>query len=330
MQSSKLRTLLRWLKAITPNRFRFRHMFLIGGSMIVMAGLFMTDPDQGVSTQMFLLTLITPIIALAFAHLGIKALFDYPEADGRSLFKAAREGSVGAGLALIAKAIIMLALMTLFGNAAHADTIPANAELQRQTLRTEATLFWPEHPKREALPALIEHESCVSLKSPTCWNPKSRLKTAREEGAGLGQITRAYKQDGSLRFDALSEMRAKHPELRELTWNNVYQRPDLQLRAVVLKLKDDYKALYLIQDPIERLNFGDSAYNGGMGGVQKDRRACQITKGCDPQKWFGHVELTCTKSKAALYGQRSACDINRHHVKDVMTVRAVKYKGWLA
>ena len=27
------------------------------------------------------------------------------------------------------------------------------------------------------------------------------------------------------------------------------------------------------------------------------------------------------------YG-RSACDINRHHVKDVLVTRSVKYRGW--
>jgi hypothetical protein len=35
------------------------------------------------------------------------------------------------------------------------------------------------------------------------------------------------------------------------------------------------------------------------------------------------------KSRKVLYGNRSASDINRHHVHDVINVRSVKYRGWL-
>ena len=60
--------------------------------------------------------------------------------------------------------------------------------------------------------------------------------------------------------------------------------------------------------------------------MQAERRACQVTTGCEPARWWGHVERKCLKSRQALYGQRSACDINRHHVADVFT-RAPKYAG---
>lgn len=182
-------------------------------------------------------------------------------------------------------------------------------------------------PKAWALASLIEHESCVSLKHSRCWNPKSRLKSAREEGAGLGQITRAYTQTGSIRFDALEEMRQKHIDLRELTWANVYSRPDLQIRAVVLKMRDNYQYYIKYADTDNTLAFADAAYNGGIGGLNNERRACYISKNCDSTKWFGNVEKFCLKSKVVLYGNRSACDINRHHVKDVLIIRAPKYKN---
>ena len=72
--------------------------------------------------------------------------------------------------------------------------------------------------------------------------------------------------------------------------------------------------------------FADAAYNGGVTGVNNERRACKMTIGCDPSKWFGHTENLCLKSKAALYGNRSACTINRHHVRDVLFTRATKYE----
>lgn len=182
-------------------------------------------------------------------------------------------------------------------------------------------------PKRHLVASLIEHESCISLTHSRCWDPSSRLKTQREEGAGLFQITRAYRLDNSIRFDALEELRAKYKsELYELNWNNIYQRPDLQIRAGILKMKENYHLFkpYAFND-IEALAFADAAYNGGISGVNLERRACVLTAGCDPSKWFGHTEKLCLKSKAALYGSRSACDINRHHVQDVLNIRSNKY-----
>ena len=178
------------------------------------------------------------------------------------------------------------------------------------------------------LAALVEHESCISLTHRGCWNPASRLKSAREEGAGLGQIARAHRADGTVRFDASAEMVERHPALADWRWSNVYQRPDLQLAVVVLKSRDNY--MYFMRFtrlPIDAFQFGDAGYNGGNGGVQKERIACGLEQGCDLRVWMGHVCLHCMKSKAALYGQRSACDINRHHVLDVTVARWPKYRG---
>ncbi|MEN6586149.1 MAG: hypothetical protein ABFE02_08935 [Sulfuricella sp.] len=312
---------------------RFRHLFLIGGSAVVLAALYLTDPDNGVTTAMLLLSLVTPLLAVGFVHLARKALHDYPEADARNLFRKAGEDPIGSGLALIALAIIAYGLMGLFGGLARAQNvqtyIPPAAQTYRAMLHTEQAQYWGDHPRPELLPALIEHESCITLKHSRCWNPSSRLKTAREEGAGFGQVTRAWSPDGKLRFDALQELKDRHPALRQWSWANVYDRPDLQLRAVVLKVRGDYQTLGSVKDTHQRLAFADAAYNGGMGGVQNERRACQIKTGCDPQQWWGNVEATCLKSRQPLYGGRSACDINRHHVKDVLQIRAPKYKGWL-
>lgn len=119
-------------------------------------------------------------------------------------------------------------------------------------------------------------------------------------------------------------------ELKELTWATIYQRPDLQIRALVLKSRDNYQYYYKYSaNSLEALAFSDAAYNGGIGGLDSERRACKLAKDCDPTKWFGNVERFCLKSKAALYGNRSACDINRHHVRDVLVIRSNKYNQYL-
>ena len=308
-------------------KLRPRHWLITVGSLVVAAALLLTDPDRGISTGLLLLGLVTPVIAVAFAHIARKGLFDY--IDMQTFANKAKETPVGAGLVFVGLCIVISALLGLFGRAAHAQDvatyIPPQAKALLPVLAGEMNTHWADHPRREVVPALIEHESCISLKHSRCWQPTSRLKTPREEGAGLGQLTRAWRPDGTLRFDALAEMRDSHPALREMDWATIYQRPELQMRGVVLKLKGDFASLRGVTDQRERLAFVDAAYNGGLGGVQNERRACQVTAGCDPQQWFGHVETKCLKSKQPLYAGRSACDINRHHVKDVIVVRAPKY-----
>ena len=110
--------------------------------------------------------------------------------------------------------------------------------------------------------------------------------------------------------------------LNELSWNTISKRPDLQLRAIVLLSRE---SSLKFKSVIAWLEFGDAAYNGGISGVQKERRACQLTTGCNPSEWFGQVEKHCLKSRRILYGNRSACDINREHVYNVFYVRKKKY-----
>jgi hypothetical protein len=205
--------------------------------------------------------------------------------------------------------------------------IPPQAFEYKEIIHSELGTFFPNIPEYNYVHALIEHESCISLRHSRCWNPKSQLKSAREEGAGLSMITRAYRSDGSIRFDSLTDMRNQYRhELKEASWNTIYQRPDIQIRLLVLMSRDNYKKLYNINNDYERLAMTDAAYNGGLGGLLKERRACGLSKGCDPQYWFGHVEKYCMKSKKAIYGDRSPCSINRHHVFDVLHTRLPKYK----
>lgn len=291
---------------------RFRHLFMGFGSVAIVAALLATDPDKGLMTGMLIMALVTPVLAVAFAHLARRGLFDY--LDLQKVATQAQESATGAGLVFLGVCIVIASLLGLFGRSATAAELPPRAAQYLPVLSAEIDARWPNVPQRAYLAGLVHHESgCPALRT-KCWNPTSQLKTSREEGAGLGQLTRAWRQDGSLRFDALAEMRQQHPALRDLDWSNIYQRPDLQLRAVVLKVRGDFAALAAVSDRPERLRFADAAYNGGLGGVQKERRACGLKPGCDPQRWHGHVERVCLKSKAPLYGNRSACDINRHHV----------------
>lgn len=302
---------------------RHRNVFLFGGALLAALASLESDPDHGWATALGGLAILQGIWAVAASHWARKALLDYPAADMRKLFEQAGKDPVGSGLALIAISILLVGLLLVFAPRAHAGELPPGAVKYIPILKSEQQRLWPDHPRPALLASLVEQESCITLRSRGCWNPGAQLKTAREEGAGVGQITRAYRADGSLRFDALAGLRDQYgAELGGLTWSTVYQRPDLQLRALVLMSRDS--ARQFRQAPA-MLEFGDAGYNGGPAGVQRERRACALAKSCDPGLWFGHVERHCLKLREPLYGSRSACDINREHVRNVFQVRPAKY-----
>ena len=234
---------------------------------------------------------------------------------------------------MIARSLVCAALWLAMPALAAFDLardIPPQARPFLPALSLQAKEVAPDMPAHY-FGALIEHESgCPSLPK-MCWSPTARLKTQREEGAGLGQLTRAYKADGALRFDALAESRRLDPRgLNELRWDTIYQRPDLQMRVIVLMSRQSWNRLLKIApDPALRLALTDLAYNAGIGRSLNDARACALIAGCNPSRWAGHIERTCTASRQPIYGARSACDISRHHVHDVVDTRMPKYRGLL-
>lgn len=129
--------------------FRFRNLFMIGGTLLVMVYLFFSDPNGGNLTIPFLAKLATPVIAVWFAHLGRKALFDY--LDMAVLYRKAKETATGAGLAFIGLCIVIFGLLSLFGSQVYAQDvrtyIPAQAAIHLPVLRSEQVTLWSAHPK---------------------------------------------------------------------------------------------------------------------------------------------------------------------------------------
>jgi hypothetical protein len=325
-----------WVSDFAQRHKRQRTFFVWILPVLLIAALFWTDPDADkATTTLYLQRLLTMVLAVVLGHYGDKALFDYPEADRQTLLMNVRKGgpaALPAAIAFCGRVAVFIVLVLVFASVARAQDVrtfvPANCKEVAKLLGAEQRRFWPAMPRPEMLAALAEQESCVSLKSSRCCNTTAQLKTSREEGASFLQITRAYRTDGTQRFDALEEMRQRHPVLKDWSWENVYRRPDLSARALVLKYQDGFRfhSRY-IHDAVLALDFTDAGYNGGDGGVMSDRRLCGQVHGCEPAVWFQNTDATCTKSKQPLYGKRTACDINREHVLMVSRVRAEKYRG---
>ena len=49
----------------------------------------------------------------------------------------------------------------------------------------------------------------------------------------------------------------------------------------------------------------DAIYNGGIGNLWKEERACGRRAGCDKRRWWGHVEDVCLRHPAACRENRS-------------------------
>lgn len=220
---------------------------------------------------------------------------------------------------------ILIALAALFVSAAGAQ-VPPRALEHLPTLRAAQLATWPDAPMPAFLAAQVEQESCITLKHSKCWNPRVELKTSREYGFGLGQTTIAYRADGSVRFNKWAELRTRYPSLRGWTWENRFD-PAFQLTALVEMDHSIYRLWPDAATTRDRLGLTLSAYNGGEGGVRQDRLLCRNTDGCDPARWFGHVELNSVKSRVPFKGYgKSPYEINREYPRAVLGFRLPKYQ----
>ncbi len=199
------------------------------------------------------------------------------------------------------------------------DALPPNAVVYLPVLAAEQRTHWPDYPFPYLFAGQVEQETCPSLKSKKCWNPKAELKTEREYGFGLGQLTITP------RFNNHTEAKKLHPSLANWSFEERYD-PAKQLRTLILMNKAAWRSIKGVDDEAERTAMMLSAYNGGLGGLSQDRKLCAGQNGCDPSKWFGHVEKYSFKAKTKAQGYgKSFFEINREYVQNVMFMRSDKY-----
>jgi len=219
---------------------------------------------------------------------------------------------------------LMLCVTSVFG-----QQPPPNFFFHKDALIDIMSSTWRDIPIPTVIPGLIEKESCITLRHSRCWSRFSELKTSRENGVGLGQLTVAYHADGRVRFSAFDEVRVLDSRLKDWKWEDRYNAQN-QMVAVVVMVKRNYHIFRAAEAGTERFAFALAAYNGGIGGIQSDQRICRNTKGCDPNVWFGHTEHTSLKQRTKLAGYgNSFFDINRLYPKDILFVRMMKYKPYI-
>lgn len=188
-------------------------------------------------------------------------------------------------------------------------------------LSEEVQARWPGMKRPEVLAAQVHKETCITERHRYCWNPRAELKTAREYGFGLGQLT------VTAAFDNFKAAQGWDASLKGWRWERRFD-PRMQLRALVVYDRNLHRSVTWAGSEDDRLAMALSAYNGGLGGLLKDRRLCAATEGCDPARWWGHVELRSFRAKTAVqgYGQ-SFFEINRGYVRRIMRELAPRYEG---
>lgn len=298
--------------------FRLWVMWVAAAAVVVWYWL--TDPDGGAETLARVQWMAWLVVVAGPVYLLRRALMD--DARSFSAYRRALDTPTGAGLVFVGLALLTGLLFLAFAGRAAASSLPPGAVQYLPVLAAEQQVHWPQMPLRSALAAQVEQETCPSLKSAKCWNPRAELKTSREYGFGLGQLT------VTSRFDNFAEARKLHPSLRDWQFADRYD-PVRQLRTMVLMDKAGFARLSFVSDPGERLAMAFSAYNGGLGGVLADRRLCAQVEGCDPGRWFGHVERHSLKARAAAQGYgKSFFEINREYVRNIFFVRRARYSAY--
>lgn len=128
---------------------RPRNYTLVGGTLLVMLFLFWSDPNGGAITTTLAAQFATPVIAVWFAHLARKALFDY--IDLHEIYIEAKKSAIGAAIVFAGMCAVIFALLGLFGNQVRAESvssyIPKQAYIHVPTLKAEQITHWVTHPK---------------------------------------------------------------------------------------------------------------------------------------------------------------------------------------
>jgi hypothetical protein len=152
----------------------------------------------------------------------------------------------------------------------------------------------------------------AQLHQESSWKPTARSWVGAE---GLAQFMPATARDMAKRYPA--ECAPANP--LDPAWAIRCQHRYMQSQLAAIKPKPADAPML----PCAHWAFGLSAYNGGLGWVQRDRAAA-AKAGADPNQWFGAVELTPDRRRAPQFVKE-----NRGYPQRILLVLQPRYvKHW--
>lgn len=250
------------------------------------------------------------------SHWQRKAFFPY--ADIQVAWKKALETPLTASLVYIAKlaflfGLIWLAISVIRPATANGATEPtARAKRYLPTLSQAIDRHWPAAPLRHITAGQIEQESAG-------WNEHAELKTSREYGFGLAQITVT---------DRFNNFKAAQKIFKDWKWEDRFN-VKYQLGYAVITNRSNFKEVSrLFRDDDSRWRGSLVAYNAGFGTVLQ-RRALAIRTGWPPDRWVGGLDkVKMAYERKLLYG-RPLGQMRDKYPHIICDVRAPKYRGWV-
>ena len=262
----------------------------------------------------YILTVIS--FTALIGHYIRKALFPY--ADIQVAWKEALKEPFTAAMVWVAMlaflfGIIALAVGVITPAKAGAASAPTTrAKRYLPTLKQAFNSHWPDAPMRHIAAGQIEQESAG-------WNEHAELKTSREYGFGLGQITITSR---------FNNFKAAQRIFKDWQWEDRFN-VRYQLGYAVITDRSNFKQVSrLFRDDDSRWRGALVAYNAGYGTVLQ-RRALAIRTNVPHDRWVGGLDqVAMAYEQKLLYGRKLAMMRNEYpHI--ICNVRAPKYIGWV-
>jgi hypothetical protein len=205
----------------------------------------------------------------------------------------------------MAAIIIALLLMAEFAQAA----IPAGAAKNLPVMKKAFLSIWPQAPMLHIPAGQVEQESS--------WNEHATLKTPRELGRGLCQMT--ITKSFNIYLSAV-----QYKALKGWDWKTSPYDPEKQLTFLAYQDRDNFNASKAINDE-ERWKMACVRYNAGEGRINSRRRYA-IAKGIPTDRWTGGLELAHSSlENSLLYGATLWKTVNAYPA--LIFKKAEKYKG---
>lgn len=175
-----------------------------------------------------------------------------------------------------------------------ADDWQTRARAYQRELIREARAVWGIDAPVPVMAGQIHQESL--------WRKDARSKYA----AGIAQFTP----------DTEAWIKTAYPQA--LAVGNAYD-PRWAIRALVTYDRHLYQRIRAAND-CERWAMALSAYNGGLGWLQRDQRLT-AQRGADPLRWWGNVERYSRRAKWAIAE-------NRGYPRAIIYQHQALYRGW--
>jgi hypothetical protein len=242
----------------------------------------------------------------------------FPSLDLDAVLRNAISTPISAAITWIGLAILIVAIMVLaIPKLSIGAQISDRARPYLPVLTSAINEQWPAMPQREMAAGQTEQESS--------WKQTATLKTSRELGRGLVQLTIAYNKDGKERFNAYQDA-VRLKALSKWDWRNDPYNARYQLTYLVLTDKANFATVrrYMVND-VETWKASLVCYNAGQGRWLA-RKAMAKQMGLPVDRWTGGLEQAHgTRENSILYGRPLWQAVNEY--PRVIFGRSEKYRG---